>query len=199
VASAIWEFLIGPLADNPRRLGKPLAGQLAGYHSARRGSYRVVYEIIDKPPVAAQAVPLSDPPAERRRWSVVSGPDHGSRGSLRCEELTSLSARSRPTRATASNPAASVSPSSANWDPPPLPFTAELEPLAVLEHQRWESERRQDGWRLGPVRDPVRKVSPYLVPWDNLPEEIKDLDRDAICALPTFLTRAGFAITRRKI
>jgi len=39
------------LADNPRRLGKPLAGQLAGYHSARRGSYRVVYEIIDKPPV----------------------------------------------------------------------------------------------------------------------------------------------------
>ncbi len=51
VASAIWEFLIGPLADNPRRLGEPLAGQLAGYHSARRGSYRVVYEIIDKPPV----------------------------------------------------------------------------------------------------------------------------------------------------
>lgn len=51
VASAIWEFLTGPLADNPRRLGKPLSGNLAGYHSARRGSYRVVYSITDNPEV----------------------------------------------------------------------------------------------------------------------------------------------------
>jgi len=84
-----------------------------------------------------------------------------------------------------------------NWDPPPMPFTpAEVEYLAVLEHQRWETERRQDGWRLGRNRDPSRKLSPYLVPWNNLPEEIKDLDRDAIRALPTFLARAGFAIAR---
>lgn len=51
VASAIWEFLTGPLAQNPRKLGKPLSGQLADYHSARRGSYRVVYTIMDNPDV----------------------------------------------------------------------------------------------------------------------------------------------------
>lgn len=51
VASAIWAFLTGPLADNPRRLGKPLSGQLAGCHSARRGSYRVVYIIAENPAV----------------------------------------------------------------------------------------------------------------------------------------------------
>ena len=51
VASAVWEFLIGPLAENPRRLGKPLSGQLARHHSARRGSYRVVYRITDNPSV----------------------------------------------------------------------------------------------------------------------------------------------------
>ncbi len=51
VASAIWEFLTGPLAENPRLLGKPLSGQLAGHHSARRGSYRVVYSISDDPAV----------------------------------------------------------------------------------------------------------------------------------------------------
>jgi RyR domain len=85
-----------------------------------------------------------------------------------------------------------------DWDPPPLPFTeAEVEHLATLEHQRWETERRQDGWHAGPVRDPVRKLSPYLMPWESLPEDIKDLDRDAIRALPTFLARAGFAIIRR--
>ena len=51
VASAIWEFLLGPLAENPRRLGKALSGNLAGYHAARRGSYRVVYRIADNPNV----------------------------------------------------------------------------------------------------------------------------------------------------
>ncbi len=51
VAAACIEFIAGPLADNPRRLGKPLRGELAGLHSARRGEYRVIYEIDDDPPI----------------------------------------------------------------------------------------------------------------------------------------------------
>jgi len=47
VASACVEFILGPLADNPHRLGKPLNGPLAAYHAARRGAYRVVYSIDD--------------------------------------------------------------------------------------------------------------------------------------------------------
>jgi mRNA-degrading endonuclease RelE of RelBE toxin-antitoxin system len=46
-AAAIVEFLLGPLTDNPRRVGHPLRRELQGLHSARRGPYRVVYEIID--------------------------------------------------------------------------------------------------------------------------------------------------------
>ena len=45
VAAAAIEFLTGALIQNPRRVGKPLRGKLAGCYSARRGSYRVVYEI----------------------------------------------------------------------------------------------------------------------------------------------------------
>ena len=45
VAAAIVEFITGPLADNPQRLSKPLRGELDGYHSARRGDYRVVFRI----------------------------------------------------------------------------------------------------------------------------------------------------------
>jgi mRNA interferase RelE/StbE len=45
VATAVSEFLTGPLVDNPHRVGKPLARELAGYRSARRGAYRVVYRI----------------------------------------------------------------------------------------------------------------------------------------------------------
>jgi mRNA interferase RelE/StbE len=47
VREAVLAFLHGPLAENPRRVGKPLERELAGLHSARRGSYRVVYRIVD--------------------------------------------------------------------------------------------------------------------------------------------------------
>lgn len=47
VASAVVEFMVGPLCDNPRRVGHPLQRALAGLWSARRGAYRVVYEIDD--------------------------------------------------------------------------------------------------------------------------------------------------------
>lgn len=45
VAVAVANFLTGPLLDNPHRVGKPLRGPLAGRWSARRGQYRVIYQI----------------------------------------------------------------------------------------------------------------------------------------------------------
>ena len=48
VAVACWEFIRGPLAENPYRVGKPLRGQLEGRYSARRGEYRVIYQIFDE-------------------------------------------------------------------------------------------------------------------------------------------------------
>ena len=47
VAAACWEFIRGPLAENPHRVGKPLRDELSGRLSARRGEFRVVYEIHD--------------------------------------------------------------------------------------------------------------------------------------------------------
>jgi mRNA interferase RelE/StbE len=48
VATAVGEFITGPLLDKPQVVGKPLACELAGYHSARRGAYRVVYRIDEQ-------------------------------------------------------------------------------------------------------------------------------------------------------
>jgi mRNA-degrading endonuclease RelE of RelBE toxin-antitoxin system len=48
VATAVWEFTNGALAENPQRVGKRLARDLAGYWSARRGQYRVIYAIDDE-------------------------------------------------------------------------------------------------------------------------------------------------------
>ena len=45
VAAAIVEFVTGALLDEPLRVGKPLVRELAGYHAARRGDYRIVYHV----------------------------------------------------------------------------------------------------------------------------------------------------------
>jgi mRNA-degrading endonuclease RelE of RelBE toxin-antitoxin system len=47
VAAAAYEFIVGPLLDNPYRLGKQLRPPLDDRHSARRGTYRVIYRIDD--------------------------------------------------------------------------------------------------------------------------------------------------------
>jgi mRNA-degrading endonuclease RelE of RelBE toxin-antitoxin system len=45
VATACAEFLYGPLAENPQRVGAPLRAPLDGFWRARRGEYRVRYRI----------------------------------------------------------------------------------------------------------------------------------------------------------
>jgi mRNA-degrading endonuclease RelE of RelBE toxin-antitoxin system len=47
VAAAVAEFVTEPLLEKPTLVGKPLIRELAGYHSARRGAYRVIYRIDD--------------------------------------------------------------------------------------------------------------------------------------------------------
>ncbi len=49
VAAAVIDFLTTTLVAQPRRVGKPLRGDLAGIFSARRGTYRVLYRLRDDP------------------------------------------------------------------------------------------------------------------------------------------------------
>ena len=46
-AAAIVEFMTTVLVEHPHRVGGRLQRELAGLHSARRGAYRVGYEIDD--------------------------------------------------------------------------------------------------------------------------------------------------------
>lgn len=47
VRHAALESIFGPIAENPNRVGKPLVGELEGLRSARRGDYRIIYEIFE--------------------------------------------------------------------------------------------------------------------------------------------------------
>ena len=45
VSAAVIDFITGSLIENPHRVGRELRNELAGIHSARRGSYRVLDRI----------------------------------------------------------------------------------------------------------------------------------------------------------
>ncbi|GLW96794.1 type II toxin-antitoxin system RelE/ParE family toxin [Microtetraspora sp. NBRC 16547] len=45
VAAAAWELITHAIAQEPWRVGKPLQEPYDGLHVARRGTYRVVYQI----------------------------------------------------------------------------------------------------------------------------------------------------------
>ena len=62
----------------------------------------------------------------------------------------------------------------------PARFTPdEIETMARMEHERWVAEKLLEGFSSGP-RDVTRKTSPYLVPWDDLDDKIRDYDRQAV-------------------
>jgi hypothetical protein len=84
-----------------------------------------------------------------------------------------------------------------DWDAPPLAFsTDEVELLARMEHDRWWKEREAAGWTYGSEKDVEKKTSPYLVPYDELPDDIREYDRNTVRAIPAFLAEAGFAVVR---
>jgi mRNA interferase RelE/StbE len=47
-AFAACEFIVGPLLENPHRVGKRLHPPLEDKYSARRGTYRVIYRIDEE-------------------------------------------------------------------------------------------------------------------------------------------------------
>jgi hypothetical protein len=73
----------------------------------------------------------------------------------------------------------------------------EVEFLARVEHRRWVEERRRDGWVHGP-RDPLRRTTPYLVPWEDLSEEMREYDRMFVRQIPALLAQQGCGILRRR-
>lgn len=55
----------------------------------------------------------------------------------------------------------------------------QIELLAQMEHARWNADRFLNGWTIG-EKDVAAKRTPYLVPYEELPDDIKQYDRDAV-------------------
>ena len=73
----------------------------------------------------------------------------------------------------------------------------ELDMLSEIEHERFNAERLQRQWRMGP-RNSKQRTTPFLVPWRDLTQEWKDVDRVMVECVPRILEKAGWHIYRMK-
>jgi hypothetical protein len=73
-----------------------------------------------------------------------------------------------------------------------------VEALSSFEHDEWLRERFEQGWTFGEAKDIEKKISPYMVPYYELSEEVKELDRDTIRNIPALLDMIGMAIFVKK-
>jgi len=72
----------------------------------------------------------------------------------------------------------------------------EVEKLASMEHDRFCRERRLLGWVYGEKKDIGSKITPYLVSFNELPDDIKVYSRESIYAIPVILKELDYEIYR---
>ena len=80
-----------------------------------------------------------------------------------------------------------------------------LELMAREEHDLWMHHKLQNGWTCAPKDNTDDKKTLYklklhkcLKPFEELPEDDKQKDRDAVTNYPTIADRAGFKIVAER-
>jgi hypothetical protein len=66
--------------------------------------------------------------------------------------------------------------------------------LAKNTHDVWAQQRIKDGWTYGPVRDDANKKHPCLVPYEELPKQEKEYDRNTSLETLKLIITLGFKI-----
>ena len=70
------------------------------------------------------------------------------------------------------------------------------ERIAENVHEVWAKARIDEGWTYGEKRDDIHKKHPCLVPYDELPEEEKEYDRNSAMNTIKMVKKLGFRIEK---
>lgn len=71
-----------------------------------------------------------------------------------------------------------------------------VEQMAKNVHEVWAETRISQGWTYGEQRDDGRKTHPCLVPYEELPEEEKEYDRNTAVGTLKLIQKLGFTIRK---
>ena len=72
------------------------------------------------------------------------------------------------------------------------------ERIAENVHEVWAKARMDEGWTYGGKRDDIHKKHPCLVPYDELPEVVKEYDRNTAMNTIKMVKKLGFRIEREE-
>ncbi|MFA5523144.1 MAG: RyR domain-containing protein [Tissierellales bacterium] len=71
---------------------------------------------------------------------------------------------------------------------------SQIEYLSKIEHDSWVDERSKNGWTYGEAKDIDNKISPHLIPYEELTEDVKELDRDTVRNIISLLNTIGLKV-----
>lgn len=71
-----------------------------------------------------------------------------------------------------------------------------VEEMSKNVHDVWAETRISQGWKYGKKRDDEKKTHPCLVPYDELPEEEKEYDRNTSIGTLKLILKLGFKISK---
>lgn len=70
------------------------------------------------------------------------------------------------------------------------------EKIAENVHDVWAKNRINEGWKYGEKRDDIKKETPCLVPYEELPEIEKDYDRNTALETLKVIISLGYKIEK---
>ena len=71
-----------------------------------------------------------------------------------------------------------------------------VEQMSKNVHEVWAESRIKQGWKYGEQRNDELKTHPCLVPYEELPEEEKEYDRNTSIETLKLIMKLGFKIRR---
>ena len=80
----------------------------------------------------------------------------------------------------------------------PDELTELTERIAENVHENWAAGRIREGWVYGNVRNDEAKATPCLIPYDQLPENEKNFDRNTAMETLKLIIALGYRIEKEK-
>lgn len=71
-----------------------------------------------------------------------------------------------------------------------------VEQMSKNVHEVWAETRIKQGWKYGEQRHDEQKTHPCLVPYEELPEEEKEYDRNTSIGTLKLIMKLGFKICK---
>lgn len=78
----------------------------------------------------------------------------------------------------------------------PVELEELVEEMSKNVHEVWAETRIKQGWTYGEQRNDELKTHPCLVPYEDLPEEEKEYDRNTSIGTLKLIMKLGFKISQ---